>query len=91
MSEKLYFVCEQFMGNNVLFSAVLEKTESARAGIKKTSYYFKDVCTKSGDVVKQYLIPSLTIDDQEEIEKLASGEYIAFTAEVDLNSIRLIP
>lgn len=91
MSENLYFVCEQFMGNNVLFSAILERTQSVMEGINKGGYYFKDVRTKSGDVVKKHLIPVLTIEDQEEIEKLASGAYIAFTAEVDLNHIRLIP
>lgn len=91
MSENLYFVCEQFMGNNVLFSAILERTQSVIEGINRSGYYFKDVRTKSGDVVKKHLIPVLTIEDQEEIEKLASGTYIAFTAEVDLNHIKLIP
>jgi hypothetical protein len=66
-----------------LFTAVLEKSG-------EKGYYFEDVRTRSGDVIKKYLIPKLTLDDRENIEKSESGQFIVFLATVYFENIKMI-
>ena len=69
-----------------LFTAVLEKSNDNEG----RGYYFEDVRTRSGDIIKKYLIPKLTLDDRENIEKSKSGQFIAFMANVDFENIEIV-
>ena len=65
------------------FSAILEKGSNGKG------YYFKDVRTRNGDILKNSLIPLLTIEDQEKVELMNSDDYVAFVADVELYDIHL--
>ena len=72
--------------NKALFTAVLTKPDDN----KDTVYYFENVRTRSGDIIKEYLIPKLTLDDREKLDKSKQGLFIAFLAHLDFKNIELM-
>lgn len=72
------------------FSAILERTSCLFAGIERSGYYLKDVRTRVGELVRSHFIPVLEIDDQELLQDMGSGDYVAFVADVELKNAKLI-
>lgn len=74
------------------FSAVIERTTgmlNANPKIEQSGYYFKDVRTRNGDLIKEYIIPTLAIEDQEKLLNCETGDYIAFIADVEFRNVKL--
>lgn len=72
------------------FSAVIERTTgmlNANPKIEKSGYYFKDVRTRNGDLLREYIIPKLKIEDQEKLVNYKTGDYVAFLADVEFKNI----
>ena len=78
--------------NKVLFSAIIERTDSmlsTNPKIDASGYYFKDVRTRSGDLLRKYIIPRLKIEDQEKLKNYKTGDYIAFLADIQFKNIEI--
>lgn len=78
--------------DKIFFSAVIERTTSmlmANPKIEKSGYYFKDVRTRSGELIKHYVIPTLEIAEQEKLLNYETGDYIAFLADIEFKNIEL--
>lgn len=75
--------------DKIFFSAIFERAESRMGNIQKSGYYLKDVRTRTGDLIKKHMIAAFSIEDQERLEKLGSGDYVAFLADVELKNIEL--
>ncbi|MEM6404679.1 MAG: hypothetical protein AAF757_31375 [Cyanobacteria bacterium P01_D01_bin.116] len=72
------------------FSAVIERTTgmlNANPKIDTSGYYFKDVRTRNGDLLREYIIPRLKIEDQEKLVNYKTGDYVAFLADVEFKNI----
>ena len=75
------------------FSAVIERTAgllNANPKIEKSGYYFKDVRTRNGDLLREYIIPRLEIEDQEKLLNYETDDYVAFIADVEFRNIKLV-
>lgn len=71
------------MDESKLFTTSLEKSNNG--------YYFKDVCKLYGDVlVTKYLIPQLSIKDEENMKHTDSGTYLIFYADEGFKNIDII-
>jgi len=76
--------------DKLLFSAILERTESKIGTIHTSGYYLKDIRTRTGELIKKEVLPLFNnIEDQERLEKLGTGDYVAFLADVELKDMEL--
>lgn len=79
--------------DKVFFSAVIERTAgmlNTNPKIENSGYYFKDVRTRGGEIIKRYLIPKLDQESQEKLVSYGTGDYVAFLADVELKNIEIV-
>ena len=60
---------------------------NAKPKIETSGSYFKDVRTRNGDLLREYIIPTLKIEDQEKLVHYKTGDYVAFLADVEFKNI----